>query len=202
MVPTDREPYDADALVDVAVQVFLDRGYDRASMVDVAQAAGLVKSSLYHHVASKEELLERALRRALDALFATFEAPDYLRGRAIDRLRAVIRHTVEIMCEQPAEVALLLRVRGNTEIERWAVDQRRELDRVVTKLVREAVADGDLRSDLDTALVTRLIFGMSNSVVEWYRPTGRTRPGAIVDTIVAIVFDGLRRTPPNSGDAS
>ncbi|MGH9030633.1 MAG: TetR/AcrR family transcriptional regulator [Acidimicrobiia bacterium] len=194
--PNNREPYDAEALVDVAVRVFLDRGYDRASMIDVARAAELGKSSLYHHVAGKEELLERALRRALDALFASLEAPDCTRGPAVDRLAAVIRHTVEIMCEQPAEVALLLRVRGNTETERWAADRRRDLDRIVTDLVREAMEEGDLRDDLDPALVTRLVFGMSNSVVEWYRPERRTRAGTIVDAILAIVFDGLRRRPP------
>ncbi|HEX6312131.1 MAG TPA: TetR/AcrR family transcriptional regulator [Acidimicrobiia bacterium] len=202
MVSSDREPYDADALVDVAVRVFLDRGYDRASMIDVARAARLGKSSLYHHVAGKEELLERAVRRALDALFASLEAPECTRGPAADRLAAVIRHTVEIMCEQPAEVALLLRVRGNTEAERWAAERRREFDRIVTDLVREAVAEGDLRDDLEPGLVTRLVFGMSNSVVEWYRPEGRIRPGDIVDTILAIVFDGLRRPPTPRKDRS
>jgi AcrR family transcriptional regulator len=171
-------------------------------MIDVARAAELGKSSLYHHVAGKEELLERALRRALDALFASLEAPECTRGPATDRLAAVIRHTIQIMCDQPAEVALLLRVRGNTEAERWAAERRREFDRIVTDLVREAVAEGDLRDDLDPGLVTRLLFGMSNSVVEWYRPEGRIQPGHIVDTILAIVFDGLRRAPTPGRDAS
>jgi AcrR family transcriptional regulator len=187
-----REPHDVDGLVDVAVRVFLDRGYDRASMGDVARAAGLGKSSLYHHIAGKEELLERALRRALDGLFASLDEPTVTHGTPSERLAVVIRRTVEIMCDRPAEVALLLRVRGNTEIERWAVQRRREFDRVVTALVENAVDTGELRRDLDPALVTRLVFGMSNSVVEWYRPHGRTRPEQIVQAIGAIVFDGLR----------
>jgi AcrR family transcriptional regulator len=187
-----REPYDVDGLVDVAVRVFLDRGYDRASMGDVARAAGLGKSSLYHHIAGKEELLERALRRALDGLFASLDERAAANGTPSERLEAVIRRTVEIMCDRPAEVALLLRVRGNTEIERWAMQRRRELDRVMTTLVEDAVAAGELRGDLDPALVTRLVFGMSNSVVEWYRPHGRTRSEQIVHAISAIVFSGLR----------
>jgi AcrR family transcriptional regulator len=188
-----RGPYDVEGLVDVAVRVFLDRGYDRASMGDVARAAGLGKSSLYHHVAGKEELLEHALRRALDGLFASLDEQPAKEGSPTDRVRVVIRRTVEIMCDRPAEVALLLRVRGNTEIERWAMQRRREFDRVVTGLVERAIDARELRSDLDPALVTRLVFGMSNSVVEWYRPHGRTRPEQIVAAITAIVFDGLRR---------
>ena len=106
-------------------------------------------------------------------------------------LTAVIRRTVECMTALPAEVALLLRVRGNTATERWALERRRELDRIVTALVREAVEDGDLRADLDPALVTRLVFGMTNSVVEWYRPGGPLGSAEIVQAVRAIVFDGL-----------
>ena len=186
-----RTPYDADALVDVAVRVFLERGYDGTSMGDIARAAGLGKSSIYHHVAGKEDLFERGVRRALDALFAALEEPKCRRGRPVDRLRAVIARTVHIMTEQPAEVALLLRVRGNTPVERTVVERRRAFDRVVTELVLESSKAGEVRADLDPALVTRLVFGMSNSVVEWYRVDGSLRPPEIVAAIDAIVFDGL-----------
>jgi AcrR family transcriptional regulator len=186
-----RTPYDADALVDVAVRVFLERGYDGTSMGEIARAAGLGKSSIYHHVTGKEDLLERGVRRALDALFAALDEPACRQGRAVDRLGAVIARTVEIMTAQPAEVALLLRVRGNTPVERRVLDRRREFDRIVTSIVVEAREAGELRADLDPALVTRLVFGMSNSVVEWYRADGPLRPVEIVAAIRAVVFEGL-----------
>jgi len=194
------QPYDADRVVDVAVSVFLERGYDHASMGDIAKAAGLGKSSIYHHVAGKEELLERGLDRALDALFAALDEPDASRGPAIDRLRTMIRRTVEIMCDQLAEVALLLRVRGNTDVERRVLKRRRELDRIMTSLVEQAIAEGDLRADLDPALVSRLVFGMSNSVVEWYRPGGAVHPEVIVESITTIVFEGLAAAPSMESD--
>jgi AcrR family transcriptional regulator len=187
----ERATYDADAVVDVAVRVFLARGYDGASMGDIAREAQLGKSSIYHHVAGKEELLRRALARALDALFAALDEPECREGPARARLTAVIRRTIECMTDQPAEVALLVRVRGNTETERWALDRRREFDRITTGLVREAVEDGDVRADLDPALVTRLVFGMTNSVVEWYRSGGPLGAEEIVDAVLAIVFEGL-----------
>ena len=196
---TRGQPYDADRVVDVAVRVFLEHGYDHASMGDIAKAAGLGKSSIYHHVSGKEELLERGLDRALDALFAALEEPEASTGRAVDRLRAMIRRTVEIMCDQLAEVALLLRVRGNTEVERTVLKRRRELDRIMGRLVEQAIAEGDLRDDLDPALVSRLVFGMSNSVTGWYRPGGTVRPQRIVDSITAIVFEGLQHRGPDRG---
>jgi len=45
-----RKPYDIDSLTDVALRVFAERGYDGASMDDVARAAGITKASIYHHV--------------------------------------------------------------------------------------------------------------------------------------------------------
>jgi AcrR family transcriptional regulator len=189
--PATRTPYDADTLVDVAVRVFLERGYDGASMEDIARAARLGKSSIYHHVASKEELLERGISRALDALFAALDEPACREGRATDRLGAVVNRTVEILTDQPAEVALLLRVRRNTPVERWALERRRKFDRIVTGVVTAARDEGGIRADLDPALVTRLVFGMTNSVVEWYRPRGALRPQEIIAAIRKILFDGL-----------
>ena len=189
----ERVPYDREAVVDAAVRVFRERGYDGTSMADVAAALGLHKSSLYHHVTGKEELLEAALARALDALFAMLAEPASTQGRAVDRLEHIVRRTVDIMVRQLDEVTVLLRVRGNTRVERWALSRRREFDRAVEAVLVDAVADGDLRDDLDPGVATRLVFGMSNSVCEWYQPAGRLRATDLAGAITAIVFAGLRR---------
>ena len=189
----ERSPYDRDQVVDVAVKVFTERGYDGTSMADIARALGVHKSSIYHHVASKEQLLEDAVKRALNALHGMLAEPGATEGTAVERLRYVVGRTVEIMVRQLPEVTVLLRIRGNTPTERWAIARRRDFDRAVQRIVAAAIADGDLRSDIDTALVTRLIFGMSNSVTEWYQPGGRLSARDMAGAIEAIIFEGLRR---------
>ena len=189
--PTHRRPYDAEALLDVAVRVFNERGYDGTSMDDVARAAGITKASIYYHVAGKEELLERGIRRALDALFSMLDESGASRGPAERRLRYVMLRTVEIMSDQLAEVALLLRVRGNTPIERWALEQRRDFTRRITALVQAAMDDGSLRSDLEAGLVARLLFGTVNSIIEWYRREGRLGPDDIAAAVETMLFQGL-----------
>jgi AcrR family transcriptional regulator len=188
-----RETYTSDTLLDVAVRVFNQRGYDGTSMEDLARAAGISKSSIYHHVRGKEELLRRAVDRALDALFAVLDEPDARDGRALRRLTHVLRRSTEVLIAELPYVTLLLRVRGNTATERGALERRRAFDRRVSDLVALASNDGDLRADVDPGLATRLLFGMVNSVTEWYRP-GRARPADIVDAVVHIAFDGLRLT--------
>lgn len=189
----ERNPYDRDHVVDVAVKIFTERGYDGTSMADIAGALGVHKSSIYHHVSGKEQLLDEAVKRALNALHGMLAEPGAAEGRAVERLRYVVRRAVEIMVRQLAEVTVLLRIRGNTPTERWAMSRRREFDRAVQRIVSDAVAEHDLRGDLDPGLATRLIFGMSNSVSEWYQPGGRLSAHDIASAIEAVIFDGLRR---------
>src|SRR6266540_6872108 len=121
-----RPGYRRDDIVDIAMAVFLQRGYDGTSMADLARAAGVTKSSFYHHVAGKEELFERGTARALDALFAVLDEPEALRGSALGRVRHVLHRTVEVITQHRPEVALLVRTRGNTRVETAAVERRRE----------------------------------------------------------------------------
>jgi AcrR family transcriptional regulator len=186
----DRPRYDAESLLAVAAQVFTERGYDGTSMEHLSRAAGITKSSFYHHVSGKEELLRRSLDRALDGLFGVLAAADT--GPAVARLEQVLRDAVQVLAVEQPHVTLLLRVRGNTDVERAALARRREFDRRVADLVRQAAADGDLRCDIDPELAARLLFGTVNSLIEWYTPGGRLAPNDIGDALVALTLDGLR----------
>ncbi len=186
-----RKPYDIETLTEIALRVFAHRGYDAASMDDVARAAGITKASIYHHVAGKEALLERGLRRALDALFAVLREPEATSGTAVARLRHIVARVAEITLALQPALTVLFRIRGNSEVERDAIERRRTFDRIVTALVREAQDAGDARADLDAAILTRLVFGMSNSVVEWYRSGGRVADREIARAVVACAFEGL-----------
>jgi AcrR family transcriptional regulator len=178
-------------LLALVTREFLQRGYDATSMEHLAAATGLTKSALYHHVRGKEELLHQAVARALDALFAVLSEDAARTGAAVDRLEHVVRRSLQVLVDELPSVTLLLRVRGNTATERWALQRRREFDTRLTRLVRQAVDEGDLRADLDPALVTRLLFGMVNSVAEWYRPG---HGDGVPDAVVTLAFDGLRRS--------
>ena len=186
-----RAPYDAVSLLDVAVNVFNERGYDGTSMEDLARAAGISKSSFYHHVDGKEALLAAACERALSALTAIRDDPLVHEGRAVDRLEHVLRLTTQALLTELPYVTLLLRVRGNTTTEKKALERRRDFDRFTTVLVSQAIADGDLRGDIEPAVATKLVFGLVNSLTDWYRP-GRTPDADIVDATVSLALRGLR----------
>ncbi|MFF4015495.1 TetR/AcrR family transcriptional regulator [Streptomyces sp. NPDC001843] len=193
MTTAKRDPYTPETLLSVAVGVFNERGYDGTSMEHLSKAAGISKSSIYHHVTGKEELLRRAVSRALDGLFGILDEEHAREGRPADRLEHVVRRMVEVLLAELPYVTLLLRVRGNTATERWALERRRDFDHRVADLLKAAANDGDVRGDVEVRLATRLVFGMINSIVEWYRPDGHGMGAREVsDAVVRLVFSGLR----------
>ena len=190
-----RPGHSLDTLLDAAVTLFNERGYEATSMDELAARLGVTKSAIYHHVPSKVELLRLALDRALDALFALTEETGATTGPAIDRLEYVVRGSVRVLAAELPFVTLLLRLRGNSEVERTALHRRREFDRAVTALVRAAEHEGDVRADVDPAVISRLLFGAVNSLTEWYRPDRGLTADDLADAVVAITFSGLRTAP-------
>jgi AcrR family transcriptional regulator len=188
-----RPGYDLESLLAVVVTVFNERGYDGTSMEDLASRLGISKSSIYYHVESKEDLLALALDRALDGLFSVADEVKASGGPAIERLERLVRGSVSVLADRLPYVTLLLRARGNTATERRALARRREFDQIVADLVAEAEQDGDIRPDVDPAITARLLFGLVNSLVEWYRPVKRaTSASELAEAVCAVAFDGLR----------
>ena len=187
-----RPGYDAESLLCIAVEVFNERGYDGTSMEDLARRLGITKSAIYHHVSSKQELLRRAVDRALDGLAVIAEETRSRDEPAIARLEHLVRGSVQVLVDRLPYVTLLLRVHGNSPVERRALHRRRQFDRLVADLVKEAEGDGAIRPDIDPAATARLLFGMVNSIVEWYRPGGPADPARLADSVCTVAFDGLR----------
>ncbi|WSU56309.1 TetR/AcrR family transcriptional regulator [Streptomyces sp. NBC_01092] len=185
-------------MLEVAVAVFNERGYDGTGMEELARRLGLSKSSIYHHVSGKGELLELGVGRALDALFAVLDedSPQDASGVPITTATAWLKHvvhrSVEVLADELPYVTLLLRVRGNSAVEQRALERRHEFDHRVAELVARAAAEGGVRGDIDPHLASRLLFGTVNSLIEWYRPERGVPAPTLADSVTAILFNGLR----------
>ncbi len=189
-----RPGHDQAAVLRIAIDLFNRQGYDGTSMGDLAAELGVTKSAIYHHVPSKAHLLSQALDEALEGLEAAITLAEAMStASAYERLRSVVRQSVEVLVAHQPAVTLLLRVRGNSEVEVRALSRRRHVDARHAALGQAAVEEGTLRSDLRPDLVSRLLFGMVNSLVEWYRPGRGVGGTELADAIATLAFDGLHR---------
>lgn len=187
-----RPGYDPQQILAAAVELFIAHGYEATSVAAVAERLGLTKSAMYHHFDSKEHLLAVALDQALSGLEGVLDEQGAHTGGSRERLEFVLRGAVRVLVERLPYVTLLLRVRGNTEVQRGALERRRAFDQRITALVRDAQAEGTVRADIDPSVATRLVFGMVNSIVEWYRPTGSEGAAELADDVLRVALDGLR----------
>ncbi|WP_285659332.1 TetR/AcrR family transcriptional regulator [Actinomycetospora sp. NBRC 106375] len=181
-------------MIEVAAHLFTERGYEATSMADLSRAAGIAKSSIYHHVPGKEALLRGALEPAIEGLFGILSESPAQDGAPVERLRHIVRRQVEVLTTELPYVTSLLRLRGNTETECWALERRKVFDRRIAALVREAMDAGEIVDDIDAALAARLLSGAVNSLIEWYRPD-RATPAELVAVVERMAFEGLRENP-------
>jgi AcrR family transcriptional regulator len=187
-----RPGYDQQAVLEIAVAAFNEFGYDATSMGMLASRLGLSKSAIYHHFASKEELLQVALDVALTGLEEILTREQARSGPAADRLDVILRGAVTVLVTRQPYVTLLLRLHGNTAVERNALARRRAFSQEVAALLVAARDEGSVRRDIDPAVVARLLFGMINSIVEWYRPNGAEDADRLADDVLTIALEGLR----------
>ena len=188
-----RPGHDQQTVLRVAIDVFNRQGYDATSIGDLARELGLTKSAIYHHVPSKEHLLESAVDEALDALDAALDEVMSAPSSPEQRLRAALRSSVIVLVEHLPAVTLLLRVHGNTPVEKKALARRRRVDQRLADMVRQAAESGAIRTDIDPLMTSRLLFGMVNSLTEWVRRDGEAEASAVADAVTWLAFEGLSR---------
>ena len=188
-----RPGYDRAQVLAIAVRLFNEQGYDATSVSALAEELGLSKAALYHHFASKEEILAIALDDALSGLEEVLARALADDATAATQLVSVIDGAVRVLTSRLPQVTLLLRVHGNSEVERAALVRRRAFDQRVARLVESAQREGAIRADVRPSVATRLMFGMVNSIIEWYRPDRASiTPDELAAEVVRVVFDGLR----------
>ena len=196
---TPRRQHDVDSIVAIAFDTFRVHGFDATSMSDLAEASGVTKAAIYHHLPSKDAILHHGLDRALRTLEAVDTEELARQDSAVESLRYVLRRVVEIELAFLPEVSVLVRLRGNSDIESSALERRRLFDRNIAKVIRRAQDQGTVRTELDPKLTALLILGMITWVTEWYRPEGGLEPSVIAETIVGICLRGISVSPtPNA----
>lgn len=181
-----------DGIAETAAQLVLDKGFDAASMADLAAATGLGKSSLYHHLSSKDQLLahicSRPLARLRRELAAIAERPETAR----DRLVAALEQVTRVALDDVPAANLALTVKPTTEVSRAILAERNQVERELAALVAAAQAEGAARDDVEPALLTRLVMGTINGLVAWYRPeTAEIPPGAVREAVLALMLSAV-----------
>ncbi len=181
-------------LLGMAAQLFAARGYSQTTVRDIADEAGILSGSLYHHFDSKEAMLKEILEGFMGGMLASFEAVLTTEAPPRAMLDDLIRAAFRTIHEAQDEVALyqnevaLFAQLGEFGFVSEASVRIEDMWRGVLERGREA---GDFRDDLDISLTYSFIRDGVWSSVRWYQPGGRLQHGAVAEQYLAMLHEGL-----------
>lgn len=159
---------------DAAITVFSHKGYAAASLQDIADTVGILKGSLYYYITSKEHLLFEILDQAHVEAMQLMDEVDALELPSDARLKEFVRRITIFYIKNKGRSALYFSEwrHLNGEDLDTVVRQRKELERRVESILREAKDEGRTREDLELKVATFYLLTAVSGVVNWFRPGG------------------------------
>lgn len=183
-----------DELLQLAATMFAERGLRATTVRDIADSAGILSGSLYHHFTSKEQMVEEVLRDFLNWLFTRYDEIVASTTDPLERVKGLFMVSFEAIEHRHAQVVIYQdeAKRLNPLAQFGFLDERnREQRRMWVEVLKQGVAEGSFRPDLDVDLVYRFIRDTTWVSVRWYQPGGPLTAQQVGQQYLAIVLGGI-----------
>jgi AcrR family transcriptional regulator len=187
-------PSRRDELLDLAATMFAERGLRATTVRDIADSAGILSGSLYHHFKSKEQMAEEVLRDFLDWLFARYQEIVDGEANPLTRVSGLFMVSFEAIEHRHAQVVIYQdEAKRLSSLPQFGfVDTRnREQRKMWVDVLKQGVAEGCFRPDLDVDLVYRFIRDTTWVSVRWYQPGGPLTAEQVGRQYLDIVLGGI-----------
>ena len=188
-------------IVAAAAKVFARRGYHGASTQDIADVLGIRQASLYYYFESKEAALEAVCADGVEDYATRARAILALGTGAADKVaRLVLQHLTPAVERLDFTLTFLRERRFLPKPARMRIRAiEHDYEGLIEKVIREGIASGEFRADLDARMATLALLDLGNSAVLWF---GR-EPGATFERVtrshIDLLLRAFRRTAPAPG---
>ena len=178
-------------LTRIAARLFAEQGYQGTSLADLSEALGVQKASLYHHIASKEDLLWEVAWEGAEAFHAGLDGVPAA-APAAERIRLALRAHLAVVGQQLDVATVFVREWRYLSDERRGrfLAERRRYEERIRELFRAGVDESQLRTDLDVSTAALLFLSAANWAYTWLRPGAPT--DELADRLYAALLDGMR----------
>jgi AcrR family transcriptional regulator len=178
----------------IAARVFYEKGYDGASMQDIAEAVKLTKAGLYHHVGSKDRLLFEIMNYGMDILDETVLARVQDIADPREKLRqTIIGHIDLIVRARDLEITVILHENRSLKgaLRKKINARKRKYIDYLEGLIEQVQKRAGVPPPISPRLAAFALLGMINWLYQWFRPEGPTRQNELAEAYVDFFFRGL-----------
>ena len=157
----------------VAAQVFLEHGYDRASLNEIAQRLNITKPALYNYFRAKDEILLECYRLGSDQVWASIARIDASTQPGLRKVRHFISDYASLMTRDFGMCLVRVDDRVLRPEDRSKVrGEKRKIEETLRRYLADGIADGSIRS-CDTKFAALIIFGALNGIGQWFDASGK-----------------------------
>jgi TetR/AcrR family transcriptional regulator, cholesterol catabolism regulator len=180
-------------VVTAAGRLFAERGYHGTSMRDLGRELGLLGSSLYAHVESKQDLLVEVVEEGARLFQDSADRALAVGGSTAERLRGLVEGHIDVVLDNQDVVRTFLNEARMLDKEHRArvIAARDAYEADFRAVIAEGAADGTFRPDVEPKMASILILSILNAVERWYRPDGMLDRAGLVDVIVNTAKRGI-----------
>jgi AcrR family transcriptional regulator len=183
-----------DAVIEAAARLFCQKGYENATLNEIAEALNITKPTLYYYVRDKAEILAECRTRVWDRIESAMNDATQSRRSGYDRLETFLRSYAEAISSDLGK-ALVMTIRATAmgkaaELESFR-DALRRSTQVLERMVFDGICDGSV-APCNPRLVTFALYGALNWIAYWHDSDGSNTPAEIADAFVALFRSGLQ----------
>jgi AcrR family transcriptional regulator len=179
-------------LLATSADLFWTHGYRATTTRRIAATLGLQQATLYHHVASKEDLLYEICSSSLAQLLRASEAAVAGVASPRERLEAIVRTSVqELLANQREHATMIFELRGlSAERQRDVLGTLDEYRQMLRGILSEAQQDGTLRRDIEVRYLEQGLFNQLTWILVWHRPGEALTPDLLSDLVIEVFLHG------------
>ncbi|MEV4873514.1 TetR/AcrR family transcriptional regulator [Streptomyces syringium] len=181
-------------LLAAATRLFADQGYDRTSVQEIVEAAGVTKGALYHYFGSKDDLLHEVYARVLRLQQERLDAMAGSDAPVERRLRDAAADVVVTTIENLDDTKIFFRSMHHLapEKDKQVRAERRRYHERFRALVEEGQRTGVFSTATPADLVVDYHFGSVHHLGSWYRPDGPLSPQQVAEHLADLLMRALR----------
>ncbi len=187
------DPEKRKRLLHAAIQTFGRRGFHEAKIADIAAEAGVAEGTVYLYFRNKEDLLGCVFDETMDEVLAQARAIRHAEGTAAEKATKLVGLHFSFI-GQDRDLASVFQIelrRSARLVERFSRSKLSEYFRLLDGVLREGIASGELRKELDPRIGARILFGAADEILSEWLLSGEPRPVADAEKLVGTLLHGF-----------